>query len=122
MFLALYTACVLLCLGLLVYSIVVQVFRKSPQVILCMECRQCMAACPFLSKGCNPMEIMLAAKSGLLDQAMEGGGHFCGMCKKCQAFCPRGLAPFEEAAKWHPSPVRKPVKIPIAPEVIRPEN
>ncbi|CCK79460.1 4Fe-4S dicluster domain-containing protein [Desulfobacula toluolica] len=100
MFLALYTSCVIICVGLLIYSIVFQIINKRLQVMLCTECRQCMAVCPLLSKGCNPMEIMLGAKIDQLDQVMGQGGALCVSCKKCQKACPRGLAPFEEVEKW----------------------
>ncbi|SDT84262.1 4Fe-4S dicluster domain-containing protein [Desulfobacula phenolica] len=100
MFLALYTSCVIICIGLLICLILFQIIKKTPQVILCTECRQCMAVCPLLSRGCNPMEIMLGAKINMLDKTMKNGGYLCVNCKKCRQACPRGLAPFEEAQMW----------------------
>lgn len=100
MFLALYTTCVIISIGLLVHLIVSLILQKRSQVVLCTECRQCMAVCPLLEKGCNPMEIMLAAKCGRLGEVMAEGGHLCVCCSKCQKACPRGLAPFKEVEKW----------------------
>jgi len=66
--------------------------------MLCTECQLCKMACPLLSKGCNPVEIMLAAKIGLEAAVLEGS-RYCVMCGKCQEKCPRGLAPHLEVAK-----------------------
>ena len=112
MFLALYTTCVIVSIGLLIYLIVSLILQRRSQVVLCTECRQCMAVCPLLSKGCNPMEIMLAAKCGRLEDQMAAGGRLCVSCGKCQKACPRGLAPFKEVERWRAGRDPKEMKIP----------
>lgn len=76
------------------------ILKNRAQVILCTECQQCKAACPLLSKGCNPVDIMLAAKSGQYREALARGARQCVGCRKCQEACPRGLAPYLEVEKW----------------------
>lgn len=101
---ALYTACVIIPIGFAVFMMVYLLCQKKAQVILCTECQQCKAACPLLSKGCNPMSIMLAAKSGGNQEVMEQCANLCVGCGKCQEACPRGLAPFLELEKWRTVP------------------
>jgi len=100
MLLAFYTAGAILPIVLVAYMVGYLIFKKNHQVILCTECQQCKAACPLLSKGCNPVDIMLAAKSGQYREAMEKGTRLCVSCGKCQEVCPRGLAPYREVEKW----------------------
>lgn len=97
---ALYTASAILTIGIMVFLVLYLIFKKKYQAILCTECQQCKAACPLLYKGCNPMDIMLAVKSGLHQKAMMDGAGFCVGCAKCEKACPRGLAPYLEVEKW----------------------
>ena len=107
MLLALYTACAIVLMGVVLFMMLHLIIRKSPQVMLCTECQQCNAACPLLSKGCNPMDIMLAAKSGQIESATEKGASLCVGCCKCQEVCPRGLAPYREAKEQNDMQSRK---------------
>ena len=100
MLLALYNGCIILLIGLLVFMELYLVFKRRGQVILCTECQQCVSACPLLAKGCNPLEIMLAAKSGQETQAMRNATALCVRCGRCQSACPRGLAPYLEIHEW----------------------
>jgi len=108
MLLALYNGCIILLIGVLVFMELSLVFRRRGQVMLCTECQQCVSACPLLAKGCNPLEIMLAAKSGQDEIAIRNEGAPCISCGKCQSACPRGLAPYIEIEKWkRPSEEKK---------------
>ena len=100
MFLALYTATVILSIGLMLALIVSLIVRGEPQVILCTECQQCLSVCPMAAKGCNPMQIMVAAKSNTLDEVMAAGGRLCVTCGKCRKACPRGLSPSDVVRRW----------------------
>jgi|GEM_PF-1870713 len=100
MFIAFYTACVLLPIGLLIFLVIELFLHKSPQVIMCTECQQCEAVCPLSSQGCHPVQIMQAAKSGLHYEGLDESAVSCIRCKKCQQACPRGLAPYLELDKW----------------------
>ena len=100
MLLALYTACSFLLIGVIVFMMIYLIFKKSSQVMLCTECQQCNAVCPLLSKGCIPMDIMLAAKSGQEQYVIDKGVSLCVSCGECQEACPRGLAPYLEVEKW----------------------
>jgi ferredoxin len=102
MLLALYNGCVILLIGVLVFMEFYLVARKRGQVLLCMECQQCVSACPLLRKGCNPVDIMLAAKSGEGPAAVKEVGALCIRCGRCQAACPRGLVPYLEIENSEP--------------------
>lgn len=103
MFLALYTGCIVVLVAWFLYMVISPIVRGSPQVILCTECQQGKAACPLLLKGCNPTDIMIAAKSGQGAEALQKGASLCSACGKCQKACPRGLAPYLEVEKWRQS-------------------
>lgn len=95
MVLALYNGCVILLIGIIVYMEIYLVVTGHSQVMLCTECQQCVSACPFHAKGLNPMAIMLAAKSGRLNEKAESFSACVG-CGKCRKACPRGLSPYRE--------------------------
>ncbi len=100
MLLALYAASAILPLVVVVFMIIYLISRGSSQVILCTECQQCKAVCPLLPKGCNPVDMMLAAKSGSDERVLAERADLCVACGKCQEACPRGLAPFLEVERW----------------------
>jgi len=104
MIISFYIACALLPIGLLVCIVVRLLYRRSSQVILCMECEQCMGVCPILKKKgldfIGPTGIMVAAKSGNIRRAVESGALLCTGCRLCEKACPRGLAPYREVEKW----------------------
>jgi Na+-translocating ferredoxin:NAD+ oxidoreductase RnfC subunit len=100
MLLALYNGCIILLIGILVFMELYLVFKRRGQVMLCTECQQCVSACPRLAKGCNPIEIMKAAKSGQETEAVRNAIAGCISCGKCRLACPRGLAPYLEIDKW----------------------
>jgi len=76
----------------------------SSQVLLCMECEQCVRACPVALKAgpdfAGPRGIMAAAKVGNPSMAIDHGALQCNSCKACQRVCPRGLAPYREVERW----------------------
>lgn len=97
---AFYAACILFPMAVLGWLVVRLVLRGSSQVLLCMECEQCMGRCPLVTrKGPDfpgPRGIMVAAKAGRLQKAAEGGALACTNCGLCEKACPRGLAPYQE--------------------------
>lgn len=106
MLLAFYTASAIIPIGVTVFMVFYLIVKKRPQVMLCTEGQQCVSVCPLLAKGCSPMDIMLAAKSGQEQEAIQKGALLCVGCGKCQRACPRGLAPYLEVEKWrniHPA-------------------
>jgi ferredoxin len=96
--LAFYTAGAILPISAVVVMVFNIVLKKSSQAMLCTECQLCRAACPLLSRGCNPVDIMLAAKTGMGAASLDGT-RLCIMCGKCREQCPRGLAPYLEVEK-----------------------
>lgn len=100
MLLALYSGCVILLIGIVVYMHIYLIVNRRSQVMLCTECRSCVSACPLLAKGCNPMDVMLAAKSGREEEIRIEGRAQCVGCGRCEKACPRGLAPYLETSKW----------------------
>ena len=100
MLLALYAASAILPIVFVVFMVLYLLFRGSSQVILCTECQQCKAVCPLLPKGCNPVDIMLVAKSGINGSYLEDRAALCIACGKCEEACPRGLAPHRELERW----------------------
>lgn len=92
MLLALYTASTALLMGIVIAMVIHLCLKRRPQVILCTECQQCKLACPLLARGCDPVAIMKAAKSGRCDL-----GELCIACGACEKACSRGLAPYLEA-------------------------
>ncbi len=100
MFLAFYSASIFIMVGLLLALMGRLLWQHRGQVILCTECRQCKAGCPRGAEGCDPAAIMVAAKSGRLDEIMADGGRHCIACGLCVRLCPRGLAPYREVLAW----------------------
>ena len=87
----------------------------NSQVLLCMECDQCMNACPSLNKNKNaasPKDIMVGAKEGNLTNLYNSGVIFCNSCGACEKKCPRGLAPYKEVERLTPC-LTIPNKIPL---------
>jgi len=104
MFLSFYIACVIIPVGFLIYLVASLVFKNSSQVIMCMECEQCMGVCPVLKKNGGvfpgPKGIMVAAKSGKVNEAIQNGALMCTNCGLCERACPRGLSAGIEVEKW----------------------
>ncbi len=94
MLLALYSATVDLLIFVVIGMVIFLCVKGRGQVMLCTECQQCKSACPLLSRGCDPVSIMKAAKSGGQDQ-----GEICVGCRACEKACPRGLTPYHEAKR-----------------------
>lgn len=69
------------------------------QVLLCMECGQCNAACPVVRKYgpdfAGPAGVMAAVKAGT-EADIEGILALCTGCTLCERTCPRGLSPLRE--------------------------
>jgi heterodisulfide reductase subunit C len=80
------------------------VLQGSSQVMLCMECEQCVRGCMLekRSEPVGPREIMSAAKTGDMHAVLALGVLNCNSCKACQRLCPRGLAPYQELERWRP--------------------
>jgi len=97
--LALYTASTTLLIGVVIAMVLYLCCKGRTQVMLCTECQQCKSSCPLLSRGCDPVSIMKAAKSGREDQ-----GELCTACRACEKACGRGLAPYREAKKRRLTP------------------
>ncbi|GEM_PF-731272 len=101
--LSFYVACAVVPAGVVVYMIFRLIYRKSYQVILCMECDQCKRVCPVSRKKgasfAGPKEIMAAVKSGNVSQEIIAAALLCTGCGLCQRACPRGLAPYREIEK-----------------------
>lgn len=101
--LSFYVACAIIPVGIVVYMIFRLIYRKSPQVILCMECDQCKQVCPIVRKTGGvfpgPKEIMAEVKSGKMRPEIIEAALLCTECGLCRGACPRGLAPFDEIIK-----------------------
>ena len=104
MLLALYVACTVVPIGIVVSAVIAAILRGSAQSLLCMECEQCLAVCPLLRKGrkgfIGPKAIMTAARSGRWRAAVEAGALRCTSCGLCVRACPRGLSPCREVEEW----------------------
>jgi heterodisulfide reductase subunit C len=102
--LALYVSCTVVPILLVVFQIIGILRRRSSQVLLCMECEQCMAVCPLTRRNgkvmVGPKDIMLASKANREEWAIEHGALLCTSCRLCEKRCPRGLAPYMEVEKW----------------------
>jgi len=102
--LAFYFACSVIPVLFFIAVMLMIVYRRSSQVILCMECDQCMGVCPVLKKRgkefLGPRGIMEAVKSGNTQWAISNGALMCTSCGLCARACPRGLAPWKEIEKW----------------------
>lgn len=99
---ALNVACVVAPVLVIAGLVLKLIMGGSSQVMLCMECEQCVRVCP-LEKGPNPIgpkEIMSAAKTGDIDAVIALGALRCTSCKACERACPRGLAPYREVERW----------------------
>lgn len=86
----------------ILYLFISMILRGNYQVLLCMECDQCVKVCPIVRKYPNtasPKEIMEAAKVGDLMTLNEAGLILCNSCGACEKACPRGLAPYKEVEK-----------------------
>ena len=97
--LALFGAGALIPVIFLLYLIISMVIRGNKDAILCMECDQCIKACPIARKfpgSATPKKIMAAAKTNNLKELSEAGQILCDFCGACELLCPRGLAPFKE--------------------------
>lgn len=97
---AFYAACIIFPMAVLGWLVVRLMFKGSSQVMLCMECEQCMGRCPLVArKGGEfpgPRGIMVAVKAGQLQKAIDAGALACTDCGLCEKACPRGLAPYRE--------------------------
>jgi CO dehydrogenase/acetyl-CoA synthase alpha subunit len=89
-----YTASTALLIGVVIAMVLYLCFKGRTQVMLCTECQQCKSSCPLLSRGCDPVAIMKAAKSG-----RDGQGDLCTACRACEKSCARGLAPYREVKR-----------------------
>jgi len=90
--LAVYAAGTMLLIAVVVGVVLSLCLRGHAQVMLCSECQQCKSFCPMLSRGCDPVAIMKAAKSGRNDVAVH-----CTECGSCKKGCPQGLEPYRES-------------------------
>jgi succinate dehydrogenase/fumarate reductase-like Fe-S protein len=91
------------CLPLLLVIIII--YRKSGQTVLCMECQQCIVKCPVLKKDptfIGPMRFMALSKQKIAKTKINFINHQldkCIRCLNCKKTCPRGLYPAEEIEK-----------------------
>jgi succinate dehydrogenase/fumarate reductase-like Fe-S protein len=101
---ALNAACIIAPICAIAFLLIDLIRRGDSQVLLCMECEQCVGACPVsLKKGSEfvgPRGIMAAAKAGEPSIAIDHGAFLCNGCGACQRLCPRGLAPYLEVVRW----------------------
>jgi Na+-translocating ferredoxin:NAD+ oxidoreductase RnfC subunit len=93
--LAAYTAGTVLLISAVILLVFYLCLKGHAQAVLCTECQQCKSFCPMLSRGCDPVAIMKAAKSGRGDMITS-----CIGCRACTKGCPQGLEPYREASKW----------------------
>jgi succinate dehydrogenase/fumarate reductase-like Fe-S protein len=104
---AINAACIIAPIAAVAFLLIDLVRRGGSQVLLCMECEQCVRACPVaLKEGpdfVGPRGIMAAVKVGDPSTAIEHGALLCNGCKACERVCPRGLAPYLEVERWKTS-------------------
>jgi succinate dehydrogenase/fumarate reductase-like Fe-S protein len=104
---AINAACIIAPVAAIAFLLIDLVRRKDSQVLLCMECEQCVRACPVALKTgpdfIGPRGIMAAAKVGDPSSAIVHGALLCNGCKACERVCPRGLAPYLEVERWKTS-------------------
>jgi ferredoxin len=104
MFEALNVACIIAPIAAITVLVIDLVRKGNSQVLLCMECEQCVRVCPIaLKKGADfagPRYIMAAAKVGKLPIDIEHGELVCNGCEACERVCPRGLAPYSVLTRW----------------------
>lgn len=100
--LAVFSAGVLLPIIFILYLFISLIIRGNSQILLCMECDQCIKVCPIVKKypdAPSPKDIMEAIKTGNLKKLDEKGTIKCNSCGACERACPRGLAPYKEWLK-----------------------
>lgn len=77
------------------------------QVLLCMECGQCRAACPVAWKlgpeFSGPTGVMVTVKTGV-SADMVSMLALCTGCGLCARACPRGLSPLREIRRFGGGP------------------
>lgn len=104
---AINAACIIAPIAAIAFLLIDLVRRGGSQVLLCMECEQCVRACPVALKHgpdfVGPRGIMAAVKVGDPSAAIEHGALLCNGCKACERVCPRGLAPYLEVERWRTS-------------------
>lgn len=100
--LSFYGTGVILPFVMIFYLFVRLLLNGSSQVLLCMECDQCVSVCPMAKKypdAASPRDMMIAAKNGTLVELYENGLIRCNFCGACEKKCPRGLSPYKELEK-----------------------
>ena len=106
--LAFYGTGILLPILVVLHLLLKLLANGNSQVLLCMECDQCMNACPNGNKHPNaasPKDIMVGVKEGNLSELYSSGVILCDFCGACEKKCPRGLAPYKEIEKLPPCPI-----------------
>ena len=69
-------------------------YRGMEDSNLCMDCQQCVAVCPVRRANKDyfgPRGVMIAARSGNMEKAIDGKIFSCTSCMACVEACPRGL-------------------------------
>lgn len=106
--LAFYGTGILLPILVVLHLLIKLIVNGQSQVLLCMECDQCMNACPNIMKHPNassPKDIMVGVKEGKIDELYSCRAIECNFCGACEKKCPRGLSPYKEVEKLVPRPI-----------------